>query len=306
MTLTRFLAIAAAGLASSMIVTVGVAADWREQVPVFRIGILGGELEADRRRDHACLKTIASAKLGVPVELVATRDYSGVLDGLLNEQIEAAGLGAAGYAALYLRDPDAVEPLVTLKQEDGSFGYHSVLLVRADSPYQSLDDLRGRSLVFTDRQSTSGYLIPNYELTRQGHEPQRFFRRIGFSRGHPQAVKAVLDGEYDAGVTWVSGVGDYQKGYSRGNLRRMVDLGTLDMSDIRILWQSGLIVDGPHVARQALPTEAKEIYRQVLLDLGDRDRACFERIIGGEAVDFEPVTQEYYQTVIDIRRSLGG
>jgi hypothetical protein len=44
----------------------------------------------------------------------------------------------------------------------------------------------------------------------------------------------------------------------------------------------------------------------VLLDLGDRDRACFERIIGGEAVDFEPVTHEYYETVVDIRRALGG
>lgn len=306
MTLTRCLAIAVAGLASALVATVGAAADWRDQVPVFRIGILGGELEADRLQDHACLKKIASDKLGVPVELVPSRDYSGVLSGLLNGEIDAAGLGAAGYAAIYLRDPDAVEPLVTLKQEDGSFGYHSVLLVRADSPYQSLDDLRGKSLVFTDRQSTSGYLIPNYELTRQGYEPMRFFRRIGFSRGHPQAVRAVLDGEYDAGVTWASGVGDYKSGYSRGNLHRMVELGTLDMSDIRILWQSGLIVAGPHVARQALPSEAKEIYRQVLLDLGDRDRACFERIIGGEAVDFEPVTHQHYETIIDIRRAMGG
>jgi phosphonate transport system substrate-binding protein len=285
-----------------MIGTGAARADWRDQVPVFRIGILGGELQALQLSDHACLKARTEQALGVPVQLFAPRDYSGINEGLHTAFLDAANLGAAGYAALVLDDPGLVEPLVTVKQEDGTLGYHSVLFVRADSPYRTLDDLRNKSLVFTERLSASGFLIPAYELTEQGYAPRRFFGQLGFAGSHPQAVGAVLNGDFDAGVTWSSVVGDAAKGYSRGNLRRMVDRGLLDMSDLRILWQSELIPEGPYVVRKALPQEAKDLYRQVLLDLAERDRACFKRMIGGDAVDFEPITQDYYDTIINIQR----
>ena len=303
MRFTRRLAITAIALAGSMSILGCARADWRNEVPVFRIGILGGELEARRLKDHACLAARAEQALGVPVALFASRDYRGVRGGLLSGALEAAALGAAGYAGVFLQDPDAVEPLVTMQQEDGTLGYRSVLLVRADSPYQTLTDLRGRSLMFTERLSTSGFLIPYYELSEQGYEPQRFFGRLGFSGSHPQAVAAVLNGQADAGVTWTSGTGDHAMGYSRGNLRRMVERGTLDMNDLRILWTSELIPAGPHVVRKDVPKEAKEIYRDVLLNLADRDRRCFERIVGDDAIDFQTITHEHYATIVDIRRN---
>jgi phosphonate transport system substrate-binding protein len=106
-------------------------------------------------------------------------------------------------------------------------------------------------------------------------------------------------------VTWTSGIGDHAAGYSRGNLRRMVERGTLKMSDVRILWTSDLIPAGPQVVRRDLPKEAKEIYRDVLLDLADRDPRCFERIIGGDGVDFEPISHDDYAAIIAIRRNGG-
>jgi phosphonate transport system substrate-binding protein len=303
MEFTRCLAIAAVAVAGLMAGPGGARADWRDDVPVFRIGILGGDLEARRLRDFACLKERTARALELPVELRASRDYGGVTDGLLSGELQAATLGAAGYAGIFLQDPHAIEPIVTLQQEDGTLGYRSVLLVRADSPYQTLADLRGRSLMFTERLSTSGFLIPYYELTKQGYAPQRFFGRLGFGGSHSQAVAAVLNGQADAGVTWSSAVGDHANGYSRGNLRRMVERGTLDMNEVRILWTSELIPAGPHVVRKDLPKEAKQIYRDLLLDLADRDRRCFERIVGDDAVDFETISHDHYETIIDIRRN---
>ena len=299
----RLVAIAAIAAASSTVGWGCAQADWRDEVPLFRIGILGGDLEERRLEDHACLKARAEQALGVPVKLFAWRDYGGMTEGLLAGRLDAAGLGAAGYAGIFLQDPDAVEPIATLEEEDGALGYRSVLLVRADSPYQKLDDLRGRTLMFTERLSASGFLIPYYELSQQGYEPGRFFGRLGFSGGHPQAVAAVLEGHADAGVTWTSGTGDHATGYSRGNLRRMVERGALDMSDVRILWTSELIPAGPQVVRKDLPPEAKEIYRDVLLDLADRDRRCFERIVGADGIDFEAVNHDFYETIIAIRRN---
>jgi phosphonate transport system substrate-binding protein len=277
------------------------AADWHEDVPVFRIGILGGVLGETQLKAFACLDRLLEQKMHVPVELYTSANYNGVMKGLLDGELDAAPLGAAGYAGVYLSNPDAVEPLVAVKQVDGTLGYRSVLFVRADSPFQSVDDLRGRSIMFTDRNSTSGYLVPHYELGRAGY-PLRYFGSYGFSGGHPEAVRSVLDGQFDAGVTWTSGIGDYAKGHTRGNLRRMVRKGNLDMSDIRILWSSDLIAEGPVVVRKSLPQEAKDIYKQVLLDLPEQHKSCFRAIAGGAATGYAPVDHDFYRTIIDIRR----
>jgi phosphonate transport system substrate-binding protein len=281
------------------------AADWREQVPIFRIGILGGALGDYQMKAFACLDKLLEQKMKVPVELFTSANYDGVMEGLLGGQLDAAGLGAGSYAGVYLRNPDAVEPLVTVQQLDGSLGYHSVLFVRADSPYQTLDDLRGRSLMFTDRDSTSGFLVPHHELSRNGY-PLRHFGSFGFAGSHPATVRSVLDGQFDAGVTWTSGIGDYEQGHSRGNLHRMVEQGQLNMSDLRILWSSSLIAEGPVVVRKTLPPEAKDIYRQLLLDLPKQHRSCFESIAGGSAIGYAPVEHELYRTIVEIRSELEG
>jgi len=275
-------------------------------VEVWRIGILGGENEADRLREHSCLADHVEKQFGVEVELYPASDYAGVMQGLISDNLEAAGLGSAGYAGIYIQDPDAVEPILTNEQVDGSRGYYSVMLVRADSGIESLEDMAGRSLAFADPNSTSGYLVPNFELNDTGFKTEgdgAYFGQVGFSGGHEQGVVAVLNGQYDAAVTWVSGVGELEKGYSRGNLRSMWEKGALDMSDIRIIWQSNLITNGPIVVRKDLPQEAKEAYENLLLWISYNDRECYANIADGEANGYVPVNHEFYEPIINMRRA---
>jgi phosphonate transport system substrate-binding protein len=281
-------------------------ADWREDVPVFRIGLLGGENEADRLREHSCQQAYLEERLGVPVELYPASDYAGVMQGLLAGQLEYAGLGAAGYAGIFLQDPEAVQPLYTAMQLDGSLGYYAVMYVRADSDIMSFEDMQGRSLAFADPNSTSGYLVPLAELREQGIDPDEYFSSTGFGGGHEQAVVAVLNGQYDAGVTWTSGVGDINQGYSRGNLRSMVDKGMLDMDEIRIIWQSNLIANGPRVIRSDLPQELKDLVMGAMMQLQVEDRDCFNAINDGEAMGYWPINADFYMPIINMRRQLAG
>jgi phosphonate transport system substrate-binding protein len=82
----------------------------------------------------------------------------------------------------------------------------------------------------------------------------------------------------------------------------MVRMGELDMNDIRILWSSDLIAEGPVVVRKSLPQEAKDVYKQVLMDLPKEHKACFRAIAGGAAAGYAPVDHDLYRTIIDIRR----
>lgn len=274
---------------------------WKSEVPKIRVGILGGENEADRLTNYACFKDMLEADLGVPVELYPAADYAGVMQGLIAGQLEVAGLGASGYAGVYIQDPEAIEPLFVVRQVDGSTGYHAVMLVRADSPFQTLDDLKGRSLAFADPNSTSGYLVPSFELKDKGYDPKTFFGSTGFAGGHEQGVIAVLNNQYDAAVTWTSGLGDPAEGYSNGNLRKMVAKGALDMNDIRIVWTSDLIPNGPEVIRKNLPQEFKDRYKKFLADLPERDYDCFRITQGGDGEGFAEVDHSFFDIIVRMR-----
>lgn len=293
----------AATLAAVLMGSAAQAQSWKEQVPVWRQGILGGENEADRLKNYACFAEKLSAEIGIPVELYPASDYAGVMQGLLAGTLEAAGLGASAYAGIFLENPDAVEPILTAKQTDGSTGYYSVLYVRADSPYQSLDDLKGKTLAFADPNSASGYLVPSVDLKKAGYDPQAHFGSTGFAGGHEQGVIAVLNKQYDAGVTWTSGVGEQSQGYTSGNLRKMVDKGALNMADLRILWQSPLIPNGPEVIRKDLPADLKAAYTNFLATLAEKDYECFRATQGGDFTGLVPVEHEFYDSVIEARRN---
>lgn len=292
----------AAAIALSALAAPAAAQDWKEQMPVFRVGLLGGENEADRLKENACYEDLLEEALGVPVELYPASDYAGVMQGLLAGQLEAAGLGASGYAGIHLQDPEAVEPFVTNSEADGSTGYYSVMYTLADSGIGSIEEMEGKSLAFADPNSTSGYLVPKTEMESSGIVPEEYFGTVGFGGGHEQAVVAVLEGQYDAGVTWVSGLGEKSEGYTRGNLRSMVEKDMLDMADLEIIWQSSLIPNGPRVYRTDLPQEVKDILLELHVNMAETDPECFASISEGEGGDFVPIDHAFYEGVVEMRR----
>ncbi|MEO7223755.1 MAG: phosphonate ABC transporter substrate-binding protein [Devosia sp.] len=276
---------------------------------VIRIGLLGGENEADRLADNQCLLDKLPAALGVKeVQLFPAADYDGVIQGLLGGTLDMAGLGASAYAAVYLKDPNAVDPFLTNVQTDGSTGYYSIMLARKDSGIATLADMKGKKLGYADPDSTSGYLVPVVSLPKDlGMPVEEFFGETGFGGGHENLVLAILDGKFDAGTTWGSGVGEFSEGYTSGNIRSMVDKGMLDMEDVVELWKSPLIPNGPMVLRKGLSQEMKDKIIAFYTALPTEDYECFRSVENGDFKGYTPVTQEFYQTIIDARKStIGG
>ena len=298
---------AAAAIAVSALSAPALAQDWKSDLPAFRVGLLGGENEADRLRRNDCMVQQLGEALGVPVELYPASDYAGVMQGLLAGQLDTASLGASGYAGIHLQDPEAVEPVFVSLESDGSNGYYAMMYARSDSDIHSLDDMKGRSLAFADPNSTSGYLVPKAELEMQEIDIDSYFSHTGFGGGHEQAVIAVLNGQYDAGVTWTSGQGEESEGFSRGNLRTMVNNGLLDMKDLRIIWTSTLIPNGPWVLRKALPQEVKDIWTDWMENLPETDYQCYVDVSQGEGPGFGRVDHSFFTNIVAMReRELQG
>ncbi|MBT9371656.1 phosphonate ABC transporter substrate-binding protein [Rhizobium sp. CSW-27] len=281
-----------------------------EDLKEFRIGILGGENEADRLRNFQCLADHLKTELGVQkVSLFPAADYDGVIQGLLGGTLDYAELGASGYAKAYLANPKAVEPILTTVQTDGSMGYHSIMVARKDSGIKTLADMKGKKLGFADPDSTSGYLIPTVTLPEAiGSAPvKEYFGSTGFGGGHENLVLEVLKGTFDAGTTWGSGVGNFKDGYTSGNLRKMVDKGILNMDDLVELWKSPLIPNGPIVVRTSMNDDMKTKFKTFMMNLPKTDAACFSAIEGGDFKGFAEVNVDFYKPIIDARKAtIGG
>ena len=167
-----------------------------------------------------------------------------------------------------------------------------------------LEDMKGKKLGYADPDSTSGFLVPSVALPAElGAPVKEYFSETGFGGGHENLVLEVVKGTFDAGTTWASGVGEWEDGYSSGNLHKMVEKGILDMDDLVQLWVSPLIPNGPIVVRATLDQSIKTKFKDFMMALPESDPECFSAIQGGDYKSFVEVDETFYKTIIDARKA---
>lgn len=267
-----------------------------------RVSILGGENQEARLKSYACFQDYFAEKLDREVKLFPAADYSGFMQGMLGGTLDFALVTSpSAVAGIYLQDPEAVEIIGILVNKDGSKGYHSVVFTRADSGITKLEDLKGKTFAFGDPNSTSGYLIPNYELKQQGYNPEEYFGSVSFSGGHEQSVVGVLNKQFDAAVTWTSAVGDKKAGFTSGQFYKMVQNNMINMDDIEIIWKSNVIPNEPVLVRKSMDAADKAKIKEVTYQFVKEKPECFEDATGGR-VNVEPASIDDYKTIIGIRK----
>ena len=274
--------------------TTASAADWRDKYKILKLGSVTVETQAATVTRYRPFADYLERKLGVKVEVFTASDYAGIVQALSANQIHLARMGGAAYAAGYIDSKGGIEPLVINVEPDGGKGYHSVLIVRADSAYRTLDDLKGRSLAWVDPNSTSGYLVPNAALRDAGTDPQKHFSRTLFSGGHEQSVIGVLKGNFDSAFTWTS------PGHQSGQFRIMMDRGLLKLDDIRVVWESPMIANPLWAVSKSIPADMRRSLLDLFLGLAKDDPAMAEAAAQGKTRGFEPATHDTYKTYVTI------
>ncbi len=283
-----------AGIALAATVAWAHAQDWKAKFPVVSMSAVSSESQgATEARFKDFAKTFKD-RLGVELKIYTASDYSGTIQALTSGQIQFAGLGPAAYAAAWIDSNGAVEPLAAAKEPDGDVGYHSHLIVRADSIHQKLEDLKGKSLAFADPNSASGYLIPLVSLRAIGIEPEKFFGRTVYSGGHEQSVLGVVSGQFDSAFVWGA-----RDPLSRGVLKAMNDRGVLDPKRVRVIWRSPLIPGSPITVRKDLPRDMKRDIQKLFIDLQTIDPKMTEIVARGKTQGYVPVTHDMYQPILD-------
>ena len=82
---------------------------WAQQIPQIRIGILGGENEADRMGRYGAYGRLIEETFGVPVRLFQSSDYGGVVQAFVGRHVQA--LLIVGLLAIAWGAPNAYQIL---------------------------------------------------------------------------------------------------------------------------------------------------------------------------------------------------
>lgn len=276
---------------------------WAAQLPVIRLGMLGGENDADRLARYGGYQKLLEEWFEVPVKLVLAADYAGVIQAFAAKQVDASYMSPAAYAAAWVESQGNVEPILTTLEKDGTKSYVSVMYVRADSGITTVEGMKGKAMAWSDPNSASGYLIPRAEFRAAGIDPDKYFGRTGFAGGAEQSVVAVLGKQYDAGVAWSSGQGDATQGYTRGVLTTMVQKKMIDMKDLRIIWRSRPITNGPFVLRKDTPDSFRADMLALHRAIPVHYPQIYHAVDMGSGAGWSPVTHTDYQVFVDILKA---
>lgn len=152
----------------------------------------------------------------------------------------------------------------------------SALIVKSDSPYQTLADLEDTRLGAVDPQAFGGFQIYWGEMLQQGYKPERFFSQIKFS-GFPVGVLAfwVRDGLADAAVLPACTLETMIKeGLIQADTIKVLD--TKQLSGFNCLTSTDLYPNWSFSALRSTPVEITGQVAQALLLLPSQSQVAID------------------------------
>jgi len=245
-----------------------------DAIRTINFGIISTESSQNLRQDWQPLLEDMSKKLGVRVNAFFAPDYAGVIEGMRFNKIQVAWFG--NKSAMEAVDRANGEVFAQTVNMDGSLGYYSLISVRKDSPYNSLEDVlkNAKSINFGigDPNSTSGFLVPSYyAFAQNGVDPKSAFKTMR-SANHETNIMAVANKQLDAAV------------HSSDVLERVEARQPEVANSLRQVWKSPLIAADPLVWRKDLPPDLKKRIKDFIVNYGQvgpdaaREKAALDKL----------------------------
>lgn len=258
------------------------------------------KLEAEAKGLEARLEK----ELGTDVNILFPTDYAGVVEALNFGHADAAFMGAWP-ASLAVKRAGATVELAEIREVSSRDGraeqpyYYSYWVVREDSPWNTLADLRGRAVAFPNPLSTSGYVAPLARLADEGlvqkvggvADPKTFFGNVLFAGGYAQAAEVLRSGQVDAALI----AGDVPA--------RLFDEV---IASTRVIAEQGPIPSHVVVFSRDFKGILRAQLKDSLLRMGDEEgRSLMRRFVSGIFVRFEAAGEEHLAALDRMLESTG-
>jgi len=194
------------------------------------------------------------AKTGCHIAIHIATSLNGQIDDLRDDKFDFGPMRSSNYVLAH--DQGLAEAVATRSNKEGTAPYSETasIVVKADSPYHTLADLKGQKFGYSDTASDTGAIFPRYALGHAGLDPDAGVVPV-YAMRHKYTFLFLKDGIVDAAEINT----------------RVEDQNAKDpnykASDYRVLWKSQPIPYNPIVVRSGLSASAKAKLTQALLSL---------------------------------------
>jgi phosphonate transport system substrate-binding protein len=226
-------------------------------------------------QERVSLEKYMSEKLARPVEVIIPLSAAVINEGFANGTIDVGYLSATD-----LINAKNAE-LLLVGEIGGKTTYKSYWLALKEKPYEKVEDLRGKPVAFASKTSTSGFIIPLWDLRRKNlvsekADPEDFFGKgnVFYGTGYVSAVERVLTGEAEAAAVsyYVLDEDKHLSAEQRSRLKKVAEQGDVPTHIIAV--------------RRSLPTAEKQNLKQALLSLnGDGSQNLRDKLFTSKLVE---------------------
>ncbi len=236
--------------------------------------------------ERAALAAALTPLMGKPVEVIVPLSAAVITEGLANGTIDAAHLASTDLAKL-APDAAATGPatLLLAVEVNGKTTYSSVWLGLKDQPFDGVASLKGQRVAFASKTSTSGGVIPLYDLSQRGlipagQGPEAFFGagNVWYGTGYVSAVERVLSGEAAAAA-----VSDYVFNGDK-------HLNAEQKAKLKIVATQGPVPTHVVAVSRLVSEATRTTLRDALLGLGKADAGLRDKVFGGPLVTVDEAT----------------
>ncbi len=260
-------------------------------LPVLRVGAIPAESKEKTIDQFAKFMDYLGRKTGCKVELYVADDYEGIISKMKQGEIDIAWFGPFSY--IMAAETAGARAFAIDDNIKTGTSYHSVFIVHPASNINSIKEIKGQTLSFVDKASTSGYLIPQVIMKRQGIDIDRDFAKIEFLGSHDAAILAVKKQQIG-----VAAVAD-------NILFRLQEKGVVGEKDFKIIGSSPPIPSNVWAYRGGLPAELSAKVRQAFLDVAQEDKEALGMYGKDFVTGFLPAEDKQYDIIRDTAKELG-
>lgn len=298
--ITRRIVLAGAA-ALAFVASPALAQDWKAKYPELTFAVVPAENASGVTERWTPFVSYLSKELGVKVTLRIANDYAAVIEGQRSGNIQIASYGSASFARARLTGVKT-DAFANDINADGSTGYYSMFFVKATSPYQKIDDLKGKNLGLVDPNSTSGNNVPRFELDKMGiADADTYFGKVVFTGSHENALLALSQGTVDVAANqWTNDDDSTLAQMLTKGMLKNADGSAMKKTDFRIIHKSAPIINGPYAYNSDLPEDLKTAIAKAFQDAPTKDKAAFDRLSDGQKKGFHPATTKDWDGTIDL------
>ncbi len=168
-----------------------------------------------------------SETLDIEVRYVPVKSYAAAVSAFRNDQVQLAWFGALSGVQARATVPNSQ----ALAQGEEDQAFWTYLIAHKSTGLEAGDAIdarmRGMTITFGSKSSTSGRLIPEFYLTeRFGESPNLVFERVGYSGNHSRTLRLVESGSYSVGAI----------NYAVWD--RELAAGNIDTDAVKVIWKT--------------------------------------------------------------------